>query len=230
MVTQLGSLTVEQLGTLWDTLNALEITEQEYQEFTTHTIQVRKDAFTAIATAFDERIKLDQEAAERDAREKRLAKIQAEQEAEAERLAKIKAEQEAKQKAEEEALAAERRKIEEDKAKLEAEKQAEKDRKEREERERKIAEEARAQAVKEAEEKAKQEEADRIAKEIRQKEAAKRQEALKPDKEKLEAFAEYLEAIEPPTMTDNRAKAILTDAVDGLEIVVKTLREEIERL
>jgi len=248
MVTGLGSLNAGQLSQLIDEIASLDINEKGYGEFGRHAEQVRADALEAARTALQDRTRLDQEATERDAREKRLAKIQAEQEVERKRLAEAKEAQEAelaKQKTELreietrqaaerktkfDALAAERQKIEEDKAQLEADKQAEKDRKEREERERRIAEEARAQAAKDTETKVERERQEWVAKEKAKAEEAKRAAMLQPDKEKLEAFCEYLEAMEPPTMKDLEAKTLLKGIMVGLSQVIESLREGIGSL
>jgi len=186
--------------------------DESYMEFAEEAKRAKSDVMTAIEDAYDARIKWEREEAER--------KI------EIEKLAKEKAEQEEKEKI----LTEERRKIEEERAKFQTEKKAEQERKDREEFERKAKEEAKAQAEKEAAENARQkaEEAEALAA-VKAIETA-RQEALKPDKEKLLAFAENLLELTGPVVKDKKAKVILADAIDGLSHVSATIKTEVEDL
>jgi hypothetical protein len=121
--------------------------------------------------------------------------------------ARIKKEHEAKEKVireEQEKIEAEKRKIEDDKLKAFAEKkraeELEKARKEAAEAARKkaIADAAKAQAEKEAADKAAKLEAERQA-------------SLRPDKEKLQSFADTLFAMKMPDVVNDTAKEIVSD-------------------
>jgi len=186
--------------------------DESYMEFVEEAKRAKSDVMTAIEDAYDTQIKWEREEAER--------KI------EIEKLTKGRAEQEEKEKV----LAEERRKIEEERAKFEADKKAEQERRDREEFERKAKEEAKAQAEKEAKEKAEREERERITREKVEAEEKARQEALKPDKEKLLAFARDLSGITGPKVQDKKAKAILADAIDGLSHTAAMIKTEVEDL
>lgn len=139
------------------------------------------------------RIKAEEEA-KRKAEEERLAKIAAEQEAERQRL-----EEAARlQKAEEERLQKQReefeRKVREEQEKIEAEKRRQEEEKIRQAEMEKAKAEAAEKARIEAEEKARREAEEKAEAERKAKEEAERREALRPDKEKLMAFARDLKA------------------------------------
>jgi hypothetical protein len=164
------------------------------------------------------------------------ARLKAEEEArkaEAARLEKIRKEQEAAQKEIEEA----RRKIEEERHKIEAEKRAEQERKDREEFERQAIEQARIEAEKAAKEKAEREAAEAERKRLAEIECQKaeeaeraRQEALKPDKEKLKAWADSLLDIEPPKLSNKRSRMIADQALQDIHKIVDTILATLEAL
>jgi len=152
---------------------------------------------------FEERQK---ERAEAERLEKeRLAKEAADRKAEDERLAKQKADQDAKEaelKKQADNLAAQQKAIDDERARI-AKAEADK----------KAAEEAKIQAAKDAEDLAKHQAKEAAEAEEKAKVEAARQEALIPDIDKLEDFANYLqEAIEYPELKSDEAKEILKGA------------------
>ncbi len=227
-----NALSREQIEEVMVDIDAMAITQEEYQEFVEETESVLIAVRNVVQTALEARIKLDREIFQRKAETERLAKIAKEQESERQRLAKVEAEQrtaleqawqeqEAKVKAEEEAFTVERQKIEAEQARLDAEKQAEKDRKEREEREKQIAEAVRVQTMAKVE----REKAEQIAKEKAEKEATARQEALKPDREKLTDYAGRLASMVVPELKTPEAKDFLIKIELQLSAIITELRK-----
>lgn len=166
--------------------------------------------------ALEEADRVEREAKEeedRKALEAEEARL-AEQRTEQDRIAKEQAEKEAENQAENDRLEAERQAIENDK-KIEAAKKEEAERVRIEERER-IQREAEEKA--EDERKAKEEEA--------------RQEALKPDKEKLLAYADALgnRPLATPSLKDKKAQAIMIEALDMFLKVADFIRCEVEAM
>lgn len=164
--------------------------------------------------AEEKRIEAERLAAEKKAREEEAAKLATER-AEIER---IRAEEAAKRKAEDDRLTAER-------AKIEAERKAVEDAKREQER---LAELERAK--KEAAERAVKEaaEAERLAKE-----EAARLEALRPDKEKLVAYAKALLAVidkVEPGLSSESAKAIFTESAKRIEAVTRYIIKSAKEL
>ena len=164
----------------------------------------------------------------------RLSKLKADQEAEAER---IRLEQEVAAKAQEE----ERKKLVAERYAIEAAKQAEIERKEREEFEKEAAEKARIKA--EADAKAKviadalreKERIDREARERVEKEKAEveekeRQAALRPDREKLNIYAQMILDVPPPNVADERSHAICLNAKKQLTGIATKIMEQAKEL
>lgn len=158
----------------------------------------------------EQRKQREAEEAKRKAEEER---IRAEQEAErkkleAERaeLEKQRKEEEAKRKAEQEKLDAERRKIEEERQRLERE-QFEREAKERAEREAREKAEREAEAKRLAEERAEQE--------------RQRLESLKPDVEKMADFAQFLNSIDYPELSDESAREKLESVGQQIDAIVE---------
>jgi len=174
-----------------------------------------------------EQKRLTDEEAARKAESERLEKVRLEQEAEAKRLAEVQRkieEQERKAKAEvEEANRIERESIEKERRAVEAEKAAI----EKEKAVREAAAAARNLAIKEE-----KEAQERKAREA-EKEAAElaRQEALKPDKEKLLAFAQFLQAgVKYPEMKSEETEAVLKNARIQIYDIGEELLTAIEEL
>jgi len=188
----------------------LNLVEADYMEFLGEAQDLLWDAIVKTEEALESRLQQEKEEVERKAEDARLAKIKKQQEAEQEKIDAAK------------------REIEKEKTRIE---QAERDRKIKEEAEiqakadaEKQIQEARGAQIKaeveakEAKDRAKREvEQERIAKEAEQ----VRIEALKPDIEKLSAFAQYLENIAWPVLKDaemvkvlNSAKAFFSKAVE----------------
>ena len=161
-----------------------------------------------------ENARIEKEKEDKRIEEERLEKVRKEQEAEAARLNAIAEEQrqkEAKIKAEQDA-------IEKEKQRIEHEKEIEKARKEAAEKAVKDAEEKRIKEEQAAKEKAEQE---RIA--------AEKKAALAPDKEKLKVFLESISFNEPHLKTV-QAKECLADFMAGLQLIIKTLNDKVEKM
>lgn len=174
----------------------------------------------------------------RKAENERLAKIAEEQRLEAERLEKIRKDQEAAQAEAQRKIDEANAKIEDEKKALEDAKRAEQERKDREAFEKQAAENARIKAEQDAKEKAEREARialERAAAEIRMEEErkaeAERQEALRPDKEKLMAFAQFLqEGMEYPKMAGDESEAILKRARTQIYDIGEEIITAIEEL
>jgi hypothetical protein len=172
-----------------------------------------------------EQERFEKERLERAAEEKRISDERAEldrlREEQKKRDAAAKAEQDriAKEQAEKEAA------LQAERDKLEAEKKAEQDRKDQEELEKRLAAEAKEKAEREVKEKAELEENERIA---REKEKA-RQESLRPDKEKLLAFAQFLqEGITYPELKSPEANTIRANAAEQIFDIGEEIIQAIE--
>jgi len=168
-----------------------------------------------------------------EAEEERLAKEKAEREAEDARIAaekaenvRIREEQEAKAKAlqeKEDALEAER-------LKLEAEKKAEIERKNREVFEKEAEEKAKIQAETYMKEKVEREAKEKAEREEAEKTEVARQEALKPDRDKLIDFAKRITEIWPPEVESETAKRIINVAQRQLIQVSDNIIEHLEEM
>ncbi len=178
MPTVLGVMILEHLRELSTSLEDMEITVEEYQEFTDEATKVLDDSYNAVQDAITARIKLNNEEARRRAEAERLAKIQLKQEADQVVIDKANLKIRLAQK-----------KIDDDKAELAAEKQAEADRKEREKFEKEATKKAEATAAQKVVDDALKKEAKKKADEAEK----AREEALKPDRSKMEDFANYLQ-------------------------------------
>ncbi len=244
MVTGIGSLTAEQLDKLMTDVAALNIYEDEYQEFSDHAVQVQADAFKAVELAHKERVKLDQEAAAHKTEGERLAKEREAQEKEAERLeeaeiaqreqaAKKRARIELERKEQQDILDAQRlaqeaeaKRLKDIQDKIEADKKEEEERKEHEkwmkkaeEREKELAAAAKLQTEKDAKEKVEREKA-----------KAERQEALKPDKQKLLEMADMLEGLILPNIKDKEAEVIRFQTRADLDVICEKVRRKVDTL
>jgi hypothetical protein len=196
-----GTGTVEQLQAVIAELEATEMKPEIYFEFLAEAEHKRFDI-------------LHQAEAERKAESERLKKVADEQEVERERLQKIADEQAAKLFVEQAKITAAQKKIDNEKAALEAEKKADQERKDREVFSRKAVERAKDAAIA----KAKQDAIDKAYAEKEAAEEADRQEGLKPDKEKLAAFSQFLlEGLSYPEVYANEARKILNNACKEIE-------------
>lgn len=190
----------------------IEVTEDVFQEFTEEAQRVLTETTTALNSALQARIKWEEEQAERHAEADRLRKIRVEQEAEA-----------AKQ-------ATERAKLEAEKKALEDAKRAEQERKDREEFEKRAKEEARIQAEKDAKEKAEREVRETKAREEKEAAEKARAEALKPDKEKLVAWANKILDITLPKLSELELQAIASNCLDGIYEEARLAIQRVEAL
>ncbi|MBU0944479.1 MAG: hypothetical protein KKE53_08500 [Proteobacteria bacterium] len=176
-----------------------------------------------------EKAKSDHEAEQKRIEDERIARENEAKrlKAEAERLEKLRQEQEDRERAENEKLIAEEKKLADERAAIQAEKKALEDEK-RKEQERKEREAFEKQAAENAKIKA---EADRIEKE--KAEAAKklRIEKLRPDREKLAAFAQFLqEGMTYPELSTPVGDAILKQAVTQIYDIGEEILQELEKL
>ena len=214
-------LTMAKVSDLTEYISKLEtvrdlISPELYFEFTGEAIETCNSLLAMSKRDLENRIRLDKEEAERKAESERQAKVAAEQ---AEIAAKLKAEQDKIDEA--------NRKIQAEKDALEAEKKAEQERKDREEFERK----ARAEAIEAAARKAELEALAKAEREKKRKEEAIRQESLKPDKEKLMGFAQFLaEGITYPNVEDPNAKELAQWAYNEIIEISETVLEKAKKL
>lgn len=215
---------VDELRLAIKVFEAWEISPETYFEFTTDAYKMRDEGLSLGNQMLETRERLDREEAERKAESERLALERKRQEEEA-----------AKLKEQANRIAEVQRKMDSDRAivhaaikderdALEAEKKAEQEKKDREQFEK----EAKEQAEKDAKEAAEQAERDRIEKEKAEAAEKKRLETLKPDREKMIAFSQFLqEGVIVPVVTSDEAKKILKQAAKdiydvGEEIIVAT--------
>ncbi len=177
----------------------------------------------------DHNNKLVKEKAEMEAKkaeQERLDKIKAEQEAENTRLMVIRKEQEAK----EAAIKAEQQKIIDQQKAIEDQKRKEAEEKVRKEEIEKAQKVAAEKAVKDAEEKARIEKVEAERKEKERIAEERRLEEIRPDKEKLLAFAHTLELIEPPILKDPKAVSITKDIRQSIKEICNKIRIRTETL
>jgi len=196
--------------------NLMSFDWQEFQDEANAEIEKTR---IALITALEERTKWEED--------------QAKAKAEADRLAQVAAEQKAAQ----EKIDADNKRLADAQTAL----KAEQDRMEREAREAKIYEDARQKALKEAQEKVdkeKQDKADaeaRASKEAEEKKKADDAEAarllaLKPDAEKIREWAKVLIAIEGPAVADKKFQEEIRLAQGKIFGIVKTLLKLVEAL
>lgn len=198
------------------------------------------------------RLRAEKEAAEKRAVEERVraeraaeeARLKAEREAEEERLRVLRVAEEARLAEERARLAVERKRMEEERLKAEAERRAE----EAKAKKKREAEEAALRAEREAieaerrrvaaeRERAERAEFERIAKIKAEDEArlqaerdrvaaielAARLDALKPDLEKVRAFAQAIRSVQQPKVKSRKVAAVIASAVAALEHVAADL-------
>lgn len=230
MAVNLGFMTSDEIKVNLTVLSAMDISESEYQEYQETAMRVVHEVFAQTEEALKKRIEFESEQAAQKAEAERLAKVAAEQKAEADRLEAIRKEQEEKEREAQERLKAEQKRIDEGLEKKRREIQAEADRLEAEKKANAEAEakekadrEAAVQAEKEAKEKAEREEVERVEKE-------KRAEALKPDKEKIIAFAEIVLLLAPPKVESNEAAELLRIAAERIFRIAEIMKEDAEYL
>lgn len=172
-----------------------------------------------------------------------LSQLKAAADAEAERIAKEEADRAAAEKAkaeDDERIRQEnarlKREADEREASLEKEREAERkkqaaidaENEKKLEAERKKADEEREKReALEAEQRA---EKDRIAKEQAEADESKRKALLAPDKDKLLAFADQIDAIQPPNVSNRDAGKVLDETKDFLERISKNLRKKAKEL
>ena len=196
--------------------NLMSFDWQEFQDEANAEIEKTR---IALITALEERTKWEED--------------QVKAKAEADRLAQVAAEQKAAQ----EKIDADNKRLADAQTAL----KAEQDRMEREAREAKIYEDARQKALKEAQEKVdkeKQDKADaeaRASKEAEEKKKADDAEAarllaLKPDAEKIREWAKVLIAIEGPAVADKKFQEEIRLAQGKIFGIVKTLLKLVEAL
>ncbi|MEJ1390291.1 MAG: hypothetical protein RPU34_05245 [Candidatus Sedimenticola sp. (ex Thyasira tokunagai)] len=217
VITGISSKPSTAITEIIDKISALAIGD-EYQEFASDAENAKATLLSSLMQ-FRENKEIQEEEDERRREEtKRLA-------AEREELDRLREEQEEAKKKEEAKLKAERDQLEEERRQIEEERQAAEDQRAKEEEERQAAaraEEARIQEEKEAEEKAEQErlETERLEQEAKAK--TEREEALRPDKEKLVAFAR---AVNTYAMTEagkigldsEEAQILMSSALEGID-------------
>jgi len=209
MPTVLGTMALENLRELSGRLEDMEIKEDEFMEFTGEAEKTLNDAYEAVQRAITARIKSDKEDADRKAEDERLEKIRK------------------KQAAAQAKIDEENRKIKDEKDKIEADRKAEDDRKAKEAFEKEVKEKAEAAAAQKLKDAA-------TAEEERAKTAAAeeaRKEALRPDREKLIAYAHYLQkGLHYPELQSKKSKQILKSVRIQIYDIGNEILEALEEL
>lgn len=192
-----------------DELEKIEITEKEYMESTDEAEKALDGSYDAVQSAIAARIKLDKEAEER--------------EAEAERLKEVGRKQAVDQAKIDEA----NKKIKVAQKKIDDDKKAEEDRKKQEALEKAATEKAEAAAA----QKVKDDAAKKIEEEKAEEAEKERKEASRPDREKLRAFADYLqEDLKYPELHSKKSKGILKSARTQIYDIGNEILETLEEL
>ena len=201
-------LNSDSVASMCDAIVAVQITEEEYQEFTEQAKAAKLATLSALDDIYNDKVIQEQEAAERKAEIAQIEKLRAEQ---------AKAEV----------------KMHEELRKIELEKQAvqkiiddEKEKRDRAEFERKAQEQAKEQAKRHAEQEAQQKEKESIAAQIE----AKRQADLRPDKEKLIAFADMLTNLKLPVVKSKVAKMAVAEINERLDDLQSLIRDQAENM
>ena len=239
-------LTADELKSRISTLINMVTPNEYYMEFEEIAGIAIIETKAVLRSALEDRERLDKEDEERKIEDARLEKIRQDQEEaqkalDEERLAlkmerqRIETEREAEQKETQRKIDAENARQEKERLDLEAEKQkiadekkSEQERKDREAFELKAKQDAKAKAEQDAKDEASRLELARIAKEKADKKEAERQEALKPDKIKLLEFATALESVPSPDLSDGKALEILRDAYHSRVAIVDIIRSDVE--
>ena len=204
-----------------------------FQEFDSEAKLVTTETLEILDGLIAKRLQFEKEEIDRKAESERLEKVRMALEAEA-----------AKLKAAQDKIDKDARKVAADKAALEADKKAEQERKDRESFEAKAKEEARIKAEQEAQERfarverEKKEREEREAREAKEKaeaEAAEkaRKEALKPDKDKILAWAKELNQRlldMRPDLSSPEAKRIIDAAEGTIDISIITAVQKAKEL
>ena len=200
-INSLFGLTATQLKEKFLEAFEIEITEEEYQEFTQEAQNNKDNVLNVLKDAM-----LEREAWE---------KQEAERKAEAERLEKQKKDQEETQ-----------RKLDEEKAKLEADKKAE----ERRKREEEIERQAKEKAERELKEKLDREAREAKEKEEAEALEKKRKAAQAPDKEKVLSYVDELTGVVAPVCLTDQGREIVKAAYKYHLRAIAVLREGAEKL
>lgn len=210
------------VSTIWQTSTELQqlmsqyldmnLTSEEFMEFLPEAETTREQVVSGLMVSIDIHKKQEKEESDRKAEAERLEKIRQEQAAEAARQAE------------------ERRKIEAEKVAIEAQKKAEQDRKDREALEKRLAEEAKARAEKEAAEKIERETKEKKEREEREAAEKARLEVLRPDKEKLLAWATDIEQFSSPVVSDEKAVHIVFEAGKYLAKASAMIRKAVKEM
>jgi len=195
------SMNSEMVASRCDFYVGIQITEEEYQEFTEKAKQVKLATLSALDDIYNDKVIQEKESAERKAEIEKIEKLRAEQ-----------AEAQAK--------------IDKEKAAFEAEKRAEQEKQDRTEFERKAQEQAKAQAKRQAEQEVQMKEKERIEAERE----AKRQADLLPDKEKIIAFADMLVDLKLPVVKSQAAKLIMAEVNAQLDDLQSLIRSQAEMM
>jgi len=207
---------VERIQEIIDALEKIEITPEKFFEFTADAFQLKEEGLSAARSAKQVRLNFDKEEADSKAEAERQAKVKIEQD----RITAEQADAQAK-------IDKANRKIEAEKAAIAEAKRAEQVRKDREEFERK----AKIKAEKDAKEAAQREMLEKIEHEKAEVVEIERKKSLLPDKEKLEAFSQFLlEGITWPKIKSPKAVDAITRARETIESVAENLFDRAQKL
>jgi len=195
-----------------DAVDTIVCSESLFAEFTEQAAAVKASAIEKLKMFLDARVDLETQMEEN----ARVAKEQAARQAELDRQAE---EQHARDKAAKDKLDAEQAEIDRQREALEAERKAEEDKK---------------LAAERAEAKRVQAENDRLEREARESEEAEaelvRLEALKPEADRLLAWANKIDSFDWPVITDPELTRIRQDAVDAITDATASLRRSVSDL
>ncbi|GAG69766.1 unnamed protein product, partial [marine sediment metagenome] len=216
MPSVLGTMALENLRELSNTLEDYGIDVSFYAEFIGEVEKVLNDSYEAVRDAITARIKLDKEAEERKAEDARLEKVRKKQEADQKIL------DEANKK-----IKAAQKKIDDQNAKIAADKKADDEKKAFDQKMKDL----KAQADADAAQKVKDDAAAKEKKEKADKTERLRVEALRPDREKLISFVGELMSITGPLdLKDKSAIEILDDMIPKIRDIALEIKKKAQEL
>jgi colicin import membrane protein len=195
------------------------IIDDSFAEFKSETEQTKANVLTILNNALIKRQAYEKEQAEN-------ARIAEELRIEKERQEAIRKEQAAAQAI----IDSENKKIQDEKDRIAREEREAKEKKEREEAIEKAKKEAAEKAIKDAEEKRAREQKEAEEKKAKEKAEMERQEALKPDKDKLLAYADSIELLPMPGLFMPKAIEVGDRVKASLVRIANQIRKEAREL
>jgi hypothetical protein len=194
----------------------IKATDEQFGNFCTRIAEAKEEEEKRLA-------EIEKTRKEEEVRISKIAEEQAEEKKRLDAVAKEQADKEAKIKAEEDRIAAEKKAVEDAKIKEED------DRRRAEELEKakaEAAEKAKAEEIRRREE----EERKRAEREAKAEAARVRKEARRPDREKLMALADTIDAIPLPVLKTEEAQEMMVDIASNISQLTDNLRKKAEAL